>query len=115
MWRDAAYLLDIVLAAERAIGYTRDLSFEQFSSSNLVQDAVIRVLAIVGEAATRVSPETKAAHPDIPWAKMTGARNRIVHEYDAIDLAVVWGIVRKELPALVERIRPLLPPETGGK
>jgi uncharacterized protein with HEPN domain len=63
--------------------------------------ALTRLMEIVGEAATRVSPEFQAAHPDIPWAQVIGLRNRLIHGYDAIDFDILWPIVTHDLPPLI--------------
>ena len=111
MRRDQAYLLDIVLAARRACQYLEGLTWEDFRRSELHQDAVMRPLGIIGEAAGRVSQETKEEHPEIPWQQMIGMRNRLVHEYFRVDLATVWETIKTDLPPLIELIGPLVPPE----
>lgn len=69
-------------------------------------------MEIVGEAAARVSEDTKRAHPDIPWAEIVGMRNRLVHVYFDIDLQLVWATVRDDLPTLITLLEPLVPPDT---
>jgi len=81
MWRDDANLLDMLIWARRASGYVAGTTLEQFLSSTLVQDATIRCLLVLGEAAGRVSAEFRDAHPEIQWPSITGMRNRLVHEY----------------------------------
>jgi len=63
--------------------------------------ALVRLLEIVGEAAARVSSETRARHPAIPWSEIVSLRNRLIHGYDAVDMDVLWSIVNTDLPALV--------------
>jgi uncharacterized protein with HEPN domain len=84
---------------------------DRFDSDGLLQDAVVRRLEIIGEAAGRVSPETVAAHPGIPWREIIGMRNRIVHEYFRIDLDVVWRVVQEDLQDLIDKLEPLVPGE----
>lgn len=79
MRRDEAYLLDILIAARRAISYLEESSREAFQKNEMLQDAVIRPLEIIGEAASRVSDEYRERHPEIPWHKMIGMRNRLIH------------------------------------
>jgi uncharacterized protein with HEPN domain len=109
MPRDDAYLLDILIAARKALEFVEDLSWPEFAQSDLHQNAVIRPLEIIGEAARRMSQETREAHPDVPWEQMIGMRNRLIHEYFRIDLRAVWETVQHDLPSLVSLIEPLVP------
>ncbi len=111
-WRDAALLLDILLAAEDALTFIADLDERAFLASGLHQSAVIRQLEIMGEAAGRVSKSFCAAHPEIPWQQMTGMRHRLAHDYGAVRLEIVWRVTKEILPGLVATLRPLIPPET---
>jgi len=65
----------------------------------------------IGEAARKVSDETRAAHPEIPWPQIIGLRHRIAHDYFRLDLVRMWEIVQHDVPALIEMIKPLVPPE----
>jgi uncharacterized protein with HEPN domain len=75
-----------------------------FLTDPRTQDAVIRNLEIIGEAASRVSPALQAAHPDLPWEQMRGLRNRLAHAYFDVDLTIVWDVVERELPELGARV-----------
>ncbi len=77
---------------------------------SLLQDAVIRRIEIIGEAAKRVSDETRNKHNDLPWREMPGMRNVVIHEYDAVDFGIVWDTVKSELPVLVESLQDIIPP-----
>ena len=66
---------------------------------------------IIGEAASRVSPETQGAHPKIPWRRIVGMRHRIVHDYMDIDEDILWVVVTRSLPELMELLTPLVPEE----
>jgi|SRR5208282_2879421 len=111
-WRDAALLLDIMLAAEDALAFVAGLDERAFLASGLHQSAVIRKLEIMGEAAGKVSNAFCAAHPEIPWKQMTGLRHRLVHDYGDVRLDIVWRVVRETLPDLIATLRPLIPPKT---
>jgi len=111
MRRDDAYLLDILIAARQARTFLEGVTWEEFVQSDLHQSAVLRPLEIIGEAARRVSPEAQQAHPEIPWAQMIGMRNRLIHEYFQVDLRRVWETVQSDLPDLITRIEPLVPPD----
>jgi len=112
MRRDDAYLLDILLAARRALEHIHGISREQFQSSELLQDALVRPLEVIGEAAQRISDEYKESHGEIPWFKMTGMRNRLIHEYFRVDYGAVWDTVQKDVPELIDLILPLVPEDT---
>lgn len=109
--RDAALLLDMTLAARDAIGFVADLDEASFLASRLHQNAVIHSLAVIGEAAGKVSPGFRSAHPEIPWRDITGMRHRLIHGYADVRLTVVWAVVKDRLPGLLETLEPILPPE----
>ncbi len=111
-WRDAALLLDIMLAAEDALSFVAGLDERAFLASGLHQSAVIRKLEVMGEAAGKVSTAFCASHPEIPWKQMTGLRHRLIHDYGDVRLDIVWRVVRETLPGLVTMLRPLIPPKT---
>jgi uncharacterized protein with HEPN domain len=112
-WRDAALLLDMVLAAEDALSFVADLDERAFLASDLYQSAVIRKLEVLGEAAGKVSKVFCAAHAEIPWAEMTGLRHRLIHGYGDVRLDIVWRVTTEKLPGLIATLRPLIPPETN--
>lgn len=101
--RVADYLGHILQAIARIERHTLGVDAQGFSFSELIQDAVIRNLEVIGEAANniqRVDPAFTAAHPEVPWAVMYAMRNRLTHGYDTVDMAVVWKVVERDLPAL---------------
>jgi uncharacterized protein with HEPN domain len=112
--RNAALLWDILEATRRATEFTQGKTFFDYQANPLVQYAVARALEIVGEAANRISSEFQEAHPEIPWRKMVGLRNVLIHEYGEIDHALVWTVVQEHLPILMTQIEPLLPPPPEG-
>lgn len=111
MWRDAAWVLDMLQAARKILEYARGLSGPQFRESSLHQDAILRQLTILGEAAKRVSTEFRAQHPGIPWRKIAGFRDVVVHDYLFVNIEEVWRIVREDVPGLIELLKPIVPPE----
>jgi uncharacterized protein with HEPN domain len=108
---DAAYLLDILIAARDAQSFVSGVSWEQFERSRLHQNAVLKAIEIIGEAAGRVSNEAKATHTEIPWPEIIGMRHRLVHGYFEVDIRKVWDTVEHDLPSLIALIEPLVPPE----
>ena len=111
-WRDAALLLDIVLAAEDALSFVVGFDERAFLTSDLHQSAVIRKLEVMGEAAGKVSTVFCAAHPEIPWKQMTGLRHRLIHGYGDVRLDIIWRVTKETLPDLIGMLRPLIPPKT---
>lgn len=109
--RDAALLLDMLLAARDAQSFIEGMDEPAFLGSRLHQNAAIRSLEVIGEAAGKVSAQTQAAHPEIPWREMTGMRHRLIHGYGEVRLDRVWSVLRDDLEPLIAVIEPLLPKE----
>ena len=114
MRRDAATVLDIVLACRRIERYTQPHTRASFFADPIVQDAVLYKLTVIGEAVRRLSPQFCERHEDVPWRQIAGLRNRVIHEYDDIDVGTVWRVVRDEVPVLRRRLEPLAPSEPGN-
>jgi len=112
MWRDDAFLLDMLLAARRIIKYTRGVDFERFEQDEVLQDAVMRRIQIIGEAARKISQEFKETHPEILWSEIIGMRNRLIHEYFRTISEKVWEAVVKDIPVLISLLEPLVPAES---
>ncbi len=110
MSRDTEYLIDILEAAKLALAYVSGKSKDEFLEDTQCQDAVIRRLEIIGEAARRISDETRATYRKLPWKAMVGMRNVMIHEYDDIDLVIVWDTVQNDLPRLVAALEEVVPP-----
>lgn len=111
MWRDDAYLLDMLLAARKVRDFTKNVTWEQFLDDELTQNAVMRQIQIIGEAARKVSLQYQQEHPEIPWQGIIGMRNRLVHEYFRIIPERIWDVVEKDIPELIRLIEPLVPPD----
>lgn len=113
MRSDDAWLLDMLLAAREAVKFAAPLTFREFKDDRLRQLAILKSIETIGEAASRIGEETKSGNPDIPWAKIIGMRNRLVHGYFAIRLDRVWQTVQDDLPPLIAQLDPLVPPDPG--
>ena len=101
--RDEKLLMeDIRLSINRIKSYVEGYSYQDFEKDNKTIDAVIRNFEIIGEAANRLPELFKESNPDIPWYRLRGFRNRIVHDYMGIDLLIVWSIVENDLDPLFE-------------
>ena len=115
MWRDDAYLLDMLIAARKVRKFTRNIIWEQFEDDDLVQNAVMRQIQIIGEAARKVSSQCQQEHQEIPWNEIIGMRNRLVHEYFHIIPRRVWDVVENDIPELIRLIEPLVPPDDSSQ
>lgn len=104
---DKVFLHNILECIVKIETYTTS-GKQEFMSSDLIQDAVIRNLEIVGEASKKVSQGTKDQHPEIPWRQMAGLRDVLIHDYMGISLKIVWNVVQNELPHLKTKILVLL-------
>lgn len=102
------YAQDMYRFAQRAMGYCTDLDRIQFETNQLMQDAVLRNIELIGEAATRIPDDVRLSHPEIPWRQIIAMRNQLIHAYLGIDLDVVWDVVEVELPLLVQQLTALL-------
>jgi len=112
------YLEHIAQAIERATGYVQRFdSVEALQKDQQVQDAVIRNIEIIGEAASRIqkqAPEFVTAHPELPWIEMRGMRNKMIHNYFDVSLTVVWNTIKDNLPPLKQQIDDLLTEQRRG-
>jgi len=114
--RDDLYLVDIVEAAEAIHSFMERLASKDrqaFVEDDLVRSAVLQKLSVIGEAAARVSEETRTAHPEIPWHQARGMRNLLVHAYFSVDWDIVWATASEDVPKLAGQISELLNADGG--
>ncbi len=115
MPRNNAYLSDILEAAKAIQRFTHGISREDFKANEEKYEAVNRKFEIIGEAARRLSPDARKTFPEIPWKLITAMRNILIHDYDDVDLDIVWDTAQRDLPPLIARLEPYLsgnpPPE----
>ena len=105
-------LADILAAAEKiAARVTRGR--ERFDADEDLQIVLTHLVQVIGEAAARLGLDLTAAHPEIPWRQITGMRNRVVHDYFAVDLDILWAAASIDIPQLADKIRTILdhPPD----
>lgn len=95
-------------AARRAVASTDGWSRDDLDEDELSTQGLLRLLEILGEAASTVSQEFQGAHPQIPWRAMRGLRNRLIHGYFDVNLDIVWDTLRGELPRLIPVLEHLL-------
>lgn len=114
MQRDDALLLDMLQAGRQIREYTVGLQEIEFLKSRRDQDAVLLQFTVLGEAAKRVSSEFRDVHPEIPWRKITGFRNVIVHDYFQVDFRRAWKIASRDIPELIKTLEPLVLPDSSA-
>lgn len=98
-WR--LYIEDILEAISRIQRYTRGMVFDDFHVSDITIDAVVGNFTVIGEAARQVPSELEKRYPEIPWEKMRGLRNVVIHQYFGMDLKILWETAQNDLPPLV--------------
>jgi len=94
------YIQHIVDALARVASFTSALGQEEFLKSDLHKAAVVRELEVIGEAAKNVESSFRKAHADIPWRRMAGMRDKLIHHYFGVDYKAVWDTIQNDLPAL---------------
>jgi uncharacterized protein with HEPN domain len=106
---DAIRLRHMLDAAQEAMGFARGRTRSDLDRSRMLVLSLVKAIEIIGEAAFRISPETRAQIQDVPWEAIIGMRHRLVHAYFDINLDVLWRTVTDELPALVNVLEPHIP------
>jgi len=108
MSRDDVALVDILGAAKAAVAYLGNADRSALEKDGKTQSAVIHQLLIVGEAVKRLSLGFRSDYPGVPWKSMAGMRDRLIHEYDEVDLNEVWKTVRFSLPPLITALEGII-------
>ena len=108
MKKDSAYLHHISDAISAIEEYTRDITREEFFEKRIIQDAVIREFEIIGEATKNLSEEIRRKYSDIPWNKVAGMRDKLIHGYFGVNLNLVWVTIHNQLPVLKDNISKIL-------
>jgi uncharacterized protein with HEPN domain len=105
-WED--YADDILTAMDDVRGFTAGMDFQRFSTDKKTVNAVLRSLEVMGEATKKIPEDVRARHPEIPWKRFAGMRDKLIHEYFGVDLEIVWGVVQEELPPLMPHFADVL-------
>jgi uncharacterized protein with HEPN domain len=115
------YLQEIKECSTRVIAYSSDMSQDQFETSGMAYDAILRNLEIIGEASKGLPQEVRDLAPEVPWRMICGFRDHLAHAYFGLDNDTVWEVVNQEIPTLAREVENLLrvlqsggPPPEGG-
>ena len=112
MPKDSAVVLDMIRAARLTCDFSAGLTKDAFVTDVKTQSAVLHQLLVLGEAAKRISGSFRGEHPEIEWKPIAGMRDKVIHDYDDVDVDQVWQTVTNDLPALLVKLRALGIPES---
>jgi uncharacterized protein with HEPN domain len=101
-------LSHIIESVEKIRYFVEGMSIEEFLADSRTSDAVLRNLEIIGEAARLVPEEVTTAYGEVPWADMRAMRNLVAHEYDRVNLSIIWGTIHDDLPPLIPLLQQVL-------
>jgi uncharacterized protein with HEPN domain len=99
------YVQDILDSIRDIESFIKGMTFEEFKKDRKTINAVVRSIEVIGEASKKLPAAIKARYPDVPWKKMAGMRDKLIHEYFGVDLEILWVVSRKEIKALKPAIR----------
>lgn len=98
-------------AAQEAISFAKNKTRKDLDKNRMLSLSMVKSIEIIGEAASKVTDETKKRFPEIPWANMIAMRNRLIHAYFDIDLDVLWGTIADDLPPLIDALEKIISSE----
>ena len=105
---DSGRMQDVLEYSREAVAMCRGRARADLDRDRMLNLAVVRLLTIIGEAAGRITQEKRAQSPEIPWPRIVGMRNRLIHGYEEVDLDVVWDVVTDDLPPLIAALERIL-------
>ena len=102
------YLEDILNSIEYIEQYTKGIDLPEIENNQMIQDAIIRRIEIIGEVAGKLPENIKTSKPEIPWQDIKDMRNKLIHDYGHVDLELVWAVIENHLPTLKINIQEIL-------
>lgn len=99
---------DIIESSDRIADYIGDYSREEFDADQKTIDAVVRNIEIVGEAVANIPEEVRIKYPEIPWTKIVGVRNIVIHRYFGVDTNTLWIIIKEQIPVFKEQVSEII-------
>lgn len=102
------FIQDIIDAINSINDFMKGLSFEDFASDDKTSSAVTRKFEIIGEAANRIPKNIQDKYPEIPWSYMIGMRNKIIHDYDGVNLMIVYDSAKNDLNGLLHLLKKII-------
>ncbi|MBI4403549.1 MAG: DUF86 domain-containing protein [Deltaproteobacteria bacterium] len=102
---DQVYIEHMAKAAELTIAFVQGITKEQFEKDLMRQSAVMKQLEIIGEAAGNLSEKFRSDHPAIPWKKIIGMRNILIHAYHRANMDTIWRTTQKSIPSLLSNLK----------
>jgi len=101
------YIRDILNSIDEIETFVKEMSFEEFIQDKKTVNAVIRSLEVIGEAAKNIPELIRIKHVNIPWKKMAGMRDKLIHEYFGVNLEIIWQTIQEDIPQLEASIKKL--------
>ncbi len=105
---DRVSLVDMLIYARESVGLLGEATLDDIVEDRVKQLALTKLVEVVGEAARRVSEDTRRQNASIPWSQIIGLRNRLVHGYDDVDLEILRSIIRNDMPPLIEQLETIV-------
>jgi uncharacterized protein with HEPN domain len=106
--KDIVYIKHIRDSIESILDYTKKLDKSDFENKAIVQDAVIRRIQVIGEAVKNISSTFREKYSAIPWKRIAGMRDKVIHGYFSLDIDIVWKVIMKDIPPLKKHVMKII-------
>jgi uncharacterized protein with HEPN domain len=102
------YLTDIIDSINDIEIFVKELTFDDFIKDKKTINAVIRSLEVIGEATKKIPENFRSKHSSIPWKRMAGMRDKLIHEYFGVDFEILWKVIKDEIPPLKQEFEKII-------